>query len=567
MATTGDIKDRIENAGSGLRPLSDWARLALLLEGSSFPAALWSGAELRFRWTNRAFLDLMDDARPQWDLLGMPVKGFLSDTRSAVRFIDAAYTGQAFTDPEYEYRASWGEVSFWQLSYLPMPARIGDPFDVLLLGIDVTPQVSARRAIEREHADLRSAMGLINTTILSSLDAEEILQRVLVEATEAFKADWGWLAERENGAWVFRNVHGWPTEMIGLSFREDELSLPSLAARSCSVEYATGTKNISAEHLELMERHDIGAFMMVPVLHRGQATGVMGFCWDIETPFTPAMVELAEKLAVSLSLALENARLYDSERRITRTLQSALFSAPASIPGLQLGHLYHSASAGAHVGGDFYDIIQLENERLGLMVGDVAGRGVEVAALTTLIKSAMRAEAMRLPSPGGVLGHANDIMLRGGAPEEFATAFFGLLDNITGHFSYALAGHPSPVLLRDGADPVLLAEPHMVLGVRQDSRYNASETTLDPGDLLVMYTDGLTEAKNRHGERYGTDRLLENVAMCAAEPAEEVPESLFLSAFSFADGHLDDDVAIMALRRTGSGPGGLVQSRLDLACA
>ncbi|PKQ36901.1 MAG: hypothetical protein CVT59_10460 [Actinobacteria bacterium HGW-Actinobacteria-1] len=567
VSVTGDVKDRIESAGSGLPPLSDWARLALLLEGSSFPAALWSGAELRFRWTNRAFLDLMDDARPQWDLLGMPVRGFLSDTRSAVRFIDAAYTGQAFTDPEYEYHASWGETSFWQLSYLPMPARIGDPFDVLLLGIDVTPQVSMRRAIEREHADLRSAMGLINTTILSSLDAEEILQRVLVEATEAFKADWGWLAERENGSWVFRNVHGWPTEMIGLSFREDELSLPSLAARSCSVEYATGTKSVSDEHLELMQRHDIGAFLMVPVLHRGQATGVMGFCWDVETPFTPAMVELAEKLAVSLSLALENARLYDSERRITRTLQSALFSAPASVPGLQLGHLYHSASAGAHVGGDFYDVIQLENQRLGLMVGDVAGRGVEVAALTTLIKSAMRAEAMRLPSPGSVLGHANDIMLRGGAPEEFATAFFGLLDNITGHFSYCLAGHPSPVLLRDGADPVFLAEPHMVLGVRQDSRYNASETVLDPGDLLVMYTDGLTEAKNRHGERYGTDRLLENVAMCAAEPAEEVPESLFLSAFSFADGHLEDDVAIMALRRTGSGPDGIVQGRLELACA
>jgi len=567
VSTTSDIQNRIEGAGQGLRSLSDWARLTLLLEGSSFPAALWSGAELRFKWTNRAFLDLMDDVRPQWDLLGMPVRGFLSDTKSAVRFIDAAYTGQAFTDPEYEYHASWGETSFWQLSYLPMPGRIGDPFDVLLLGIDVTPRVSARRTMESEQADLRSAMGLINTTILSSLDAEEILQRVLVEATEAFKADWGWLAERDNGSWVFRNVHGWPTEMVGLSFKEDELSLPSLAAKTCSVVHATGTQGVAPDHMELMTRHDIGAFVMVPVLHRGQTTGVMGFCWDKEIKFTDAMLELAEKLAVSLSLALENARLYDSERRITRTLQSALFSAPANIPGLQLGHLYHSASAGTHVGGDFYDVMSLENQRIGLMVGDVAGHGIEVAALTTLLKSAMRAEAMRLPSPGGVLGHANDIMLRGGAPEEFATAFFGLLDNITGHLSYCLAGHPAPVLLRNGADPVLLSESHLVLGVRADSQYSASETTLESGDLLVLYTDGLTEAKSRKGDRYGTDRLLESVAMCAAEPAEEVPESLFLSAFSFADGHLDDDVAIMALRRTGAGPDGTVQGRLELACA
>jgi len=509
----------------------------------------------------------MEDVRPQWDLLGMPVRGFLSDTKSAVRFIDAAYTGQAFTDPEYEYHASWGEVSYWQLSYLPMPGRIGDPYDVLLLAIDVTEPALVRRAAEREHADLRSAMGLINNTIMSSLDAEEILQRVLVEATEVFKADWGWLAEHEDGAWVFRNVHGWPTEMVGLAFREDELSLPGLAARSRSVVAVSGQTNLHPDHRRLMERHDIGAFIMVPLMHRGEPSAVMGFCWDTEASFSDAIVDVANKLAVSLSLALENARLYDSERRITRTLQSAFFSAPASIPGMQLGHLYHSASAGARVGGDFYDVIPLEDSRTGLMIGDVSGHGVEVATLTSLLKTAMRAEAMRLPVPGSVLGHANDIMLHGSAPEEFATAFFGLLDGVNGHFSYCLAGHPSPVLLRDGADPVFLAEPHIVLGVNSDARYAASETVLDPGDLLVLYTDGLTEAKNRHGERFGTDRLLETVAYCAAEPAEEVPESLFLSAFSFAEGHLEDDVAILAIRRTGAPREGSVQGRLELACA
>ncbi len=311
----------------------------------------------------------MDDVRPQWDLLGMPVRGFLSDTKSAVRFIDAAYTGQAFTDPEYEYHASWGEVSYWQLSYLPMPARIGDPFDVLLLAIDVSEQALVRHAMERESAELRSAMGLINNTILSSLDADEILQRVLVEATEVFKADWGWLAEREDGSWVFRNVHGWPVEMIGLAFREDELSLPGIAARSRTVVCASAEKNLSVDHRTLMERHDIGAFIMVPIMHKGEPTAVMGFCWDTEATFTDAVVEVADKLAISLSLALENARLYDSERRITRTLQSAFFSAPASLPGMQLGHLYHSASAGARVGGDVYDVIPLENNPHGAARG------------------------------------------------------------------------------------------------------------------------------------------------------------------------------------------------------
>lgn len=537
--------------------------MAVLLEGATFPAALWSGSELRFRWTNRAFIDLMDDARPQYDLLGMPVRGFLSDTRSAVRFIDAAYTGQALTVPEYEYRASWGETTYWQLSYLPMPGRIGDPFDVLLTAVDVTELVIARRTAERERDDLRSAMGLINTTILSSLDADEILQRVLVEATEVFKADWGWIAENEEGSWVFRNVHGWPAEMVGLRFSADDLSMPSLAATTRSVVHST-LSIATGQHLALMERHDIGAFLMVPVMHRGDVAAVMGFCWDTETDFTQAMLELAERLAVSLSLALENARLYDSERRITRTLQQAFFTAPAMVPGLELGHLYHSASAGSHVGGDFYDVIPYEDGRTGLIMGDVSGRGVEVAALTTLVKSAMRAEALRLPTPHGVLAHANDIMFKGAASHEFASAFFGMLDGASGHLSYGIAGHPSPILVRPGADPVLLTDQQLVLGVRADAQYTPSELTLDIGDLLVLYTDGLTEAGARGGARFGTDRLLEAVVRCADEPADEVPESLFLSAFSFAEGHMADDVAIMALRRTGTPEGG-AQGRLELA--
>jgi len=130
----------------GPHVLADPARISMLLEGASFPAALWSGSELRFTWTNGVFRDLLEDVRPQWDLLGMPVRGFLSDSRSASRFIDVAYTGQPITVPAYEFRASWGELSYWQLSYLPVPGRIGHPFDVLLVAVDVTPAMAERAA-------------------------------------------------------------------------------------------------------------------------------------------------------------------------------------------------------------------------------------------------------------------------------------------------------------------------------------------------------------------------------------------------------------------------------------
>lgn len=510
------------------------------------------------------FRELLDDVRPQWDLLGMPVRGFLSDSHSAVRFIDVAYTGQPITEPAYEYRASWGDTSFWQLSYLPVPGRIGHPYDVLLVAVDVTTATIERRERDAETAEVRRATNLIDVTVLSSLDAEDILQRVLVEATEVLGADWGWIAERDEGTWIFRNVHGWPAEMTGMRFSEDELSLPALCAKSGEAMAVSQSDATRREHFELMVRHDIGAFALVPVKSRGQVSGVMGFCWDADVSFGDAQRELLRKLELSLSLALENARQYESERRLNRTLRGAFFSAPRAVPGFEMGHLYHAASGLSAVGGDFYDVIPLEAGKLGVLIGDVSGHGSEAAALTALVKNAMRAEALRLPSPESVMDRANELVLHGAGNDEFVSAFFGLIDGGTGHMAYSLAGHPPPVLVRGTTgEATPLPTDGAVLGAAGGMRYENRGLVLDPGDLLVMYTDGLIEARSPRGETYGSERLLRAVTASADEPAVSLPESLFLSAFSFAEGHLSDDVAIVALRRTGS-VDGFDQGRLEL---
>ena len=167
-------------------------------------------------------------------------------------------------------------------------------------------------------------------TVLSSLDAEDILQRVLVEATEALGADWGWIAERDDGFWVFRNVHGWPVEMTGLRFAEDEVSLPALAARSGHALAVSQSDATMREQFELMVKHDIGAFALVPIKSRGDVTGVMGFCWDADLSFGDAQRELLQKMELSLSLALENARQFAGERQLSRQLRGAFFGAPAT---------------------------------------------------------------------------------------------------------------------------------------------------------------------------------------------------------------------------------------------
>jgi serine phosphatase RsbU (regulator of sigma subunit) len=541
--------------------LSDPGKVSLLLAGSSCPAALWSGAELRFTWFNTSFTDLMEEVRPQYDLLGMPIRGFLSDTQSAVRFIDVAYTGQVYTESEYEHRAPSGDTNYWQLTYLPVPGRIGDPFDVLLIAIDVTETTVASRRLAADEEELRRAGELIDVTVLSSLDAEDVVQRVLAEASEALTADWGWIAEREDSTWVFRNVHGWPSEMVGMRFESDELSLPALAAHERAVVCASNSQLPSDIQRTLMERHDIGAFVLVPLKHRGEVTGVLGFCWDGEDPISPARRQLARKLEVSLSLALENARLYEAERNVTRNLQRAFFAVPAEVPGFEVGHLFHSGSNGFGIGGGFYDVVPLDGGRIGVLVGEVAGAQTESAALTALVRSAMRAEALRLPSPASVMQRTNEIV-RHGAADERVSAFFGLLEASSGHLAYSAAGHPAPILSRKGTRPRYLLTDDMILGGDMPPR-KPYETSLDPDDLLVLYTGGLVSACNRHGEPFGPDRLLRAVAGIANEPAEVVPESLFLSAFSFAEGRLADDIAILALRRGQLDADAWAQQRLE----
>ncbi len=488
------------------------------------------------------------EAQSRFDRLGMPMHGFLSDADIAVRFQDAAYTGEPFAVPAYPYRTPTGLQTYWRVSLFPVPARLGDPFDVLLTAIDVTAEHSAEVSRQRRRGDLAAAEGLIQRTILSTLDADEILQRSLVEATEAYGADWGWIALRELDSWVFRNVHGWPAEVIGRSFREGELSLPRLAAEANGVVVAPSPSLVGDRERELMARHDIGAFLLVPLYGRGEVRGVMGFCWNDPEPLDDAHRDLGEKLSLATTLALENARAYGHERRIAKALQSAFFALPPRVPGVEFAHLYHSATAGAQVGGDFFDVMEVSPGRVGMAIGDVSGHGVGVSTFAMLVRSSMHVNALQAPSPHRVLSATNDVVLRsifGG----YASAFFGLLDTSDGSLAYCSAGHPEPVLVSERARPRLLTAHELVLGVQPDVAYADHAVSLDADDTLLLYTDGLVEACDSKGRRFGPERLLASVERSAELSLERMPESVFLDAFSFAGGELADDVAILAVRR------------------
>jgi phosphoserine phosphatase RsbU/P len=238
---------------------------------------------------------------------------------------------------------------------------------------------------------------------------------------------------------------------------------------------------------------------------------------------------------------------------LVTTLQRTLLPpALPDVPGLETAAHYHFASLN-EVGGDFYDLFPLSQDRWGLFLGDVSGKGADAAAVTSLIRYTLRAAAAYDSDPGTVLSTLNDALREEYERDfgHFCTVIFGLLTPDGNGFTLTIAsgGHPLPLLI--GADgttgyPPIPGSPF--IGVIDDAVFTATVIRLGPGDTLLFYTDGLTEARTGPGrDRYGDEALLAYAASIAPATASGAISAIIALLDSFDDG-LDDDIAVLALR-------------------
>ncbi|GGP82831.1 SpoIIE family protein phosphatase [Saccharothrix coeruleofusca] len=240
-------------------------------------------------------------------------------------------------------------------------------------------------------------------------------------------------------------------------------------------------------------------------------------------------------------------------QRLTSTLQRTLL--PAELPevlGLEIAAHYHAASSD-QVGGDFYDVFPLDADRWGFFLGDVCGKGPQAAVLTSLTRYTLRAAAVHDTDPVAVLSTLNSVLRQRhdpGAPR-FCTVVFGLLQPDGDDFAVSLAsgGHPPPLVIRaDGEVDVLTTPGGQLVGALPDAHFVATSARLTPGDVLVLYTDGLTEARRADGLMLGEDeeRLPALAAGFAGTGARAVVDSLAEVLTAWAD-EPSDDTAILAL--------------------
>jgi serine phosphatase RsbU (regulator of sigma subunit)/PAS domain-containing protein len=266
-------------------------------------------------------------------------------------------------------------------------------------------------------------------------------------------------------------------------------------------------------------------------------------------PFSPREVDIVEAIASQAAIAVENARRYQAEHDIAERLQTALLEIPEELRGLEFGNLYRAASQSARVGGDFYDLFDLDDHLVGITIGDVAGKGLDAAALTSLVKNTVRAHAHKEGrSPARVLELTNETVFRASPLESFVTVVFAVLDRRDGALSYAGAGHPGGIVVRPDGATTLLESNGPILGAFPKIGFaDRASLRMQPGDLLFLYTDGLSEAR-RGDVLFGEERVIESVSRHAGESPGEVVEGVVADALAYSEGHLRDDVAVLAVR-------------------
>jgi serine phosphatase RsbU (regulator of sigma subunit) len=266
-------------------------------------------------------------------------------------------------------------------------------------------------------------------------------------------------------------------------------------------------------------------------------------------PLNRSDVELAELIAARAAVAIENSRVYSERSRIAHTLQQSLLPEQLpEIPGYELASVYIPALESSEVGGDFYDVWESGGSWF-VTIGDVTGKGVEAAALTSLVRHTMRATAEFVSRPSELLARL-DLILKKQRRYSVCTAICLRMDR--DRVTFAVGGHPLPILVSDdGARQI--GEFGPLLGAFQEVHWEDRVLELPPESKLVVYTDGVTDALGTDGERYGLKRLHETLDRCRSLSAAGVVEQLTAALGEFQVGEHADDTAAVVLRREASG--------------
>jgi PAS domain S-box-containing protein len=311
---------------------------------------------------------------------------------------------------------------------------------------------------------------------------------------------------------------------------------------------------VDDEHYEEMTAIGMRSAIVVPMITRGRTLGALTWVNGRSgRRFDEQDVELAGELARRCATAIDNARLYSERAYIARTLQQSLLPVELpDIPGVETAARFRPTGEGNEVGGDFYDLFQTGNRGWAVVMGDVCGKGPDAAAVTALARYTLRAAAMRERMPSRSLGVLNEALLRQRDDRRFCTVAYAYFEKLErgARAGISTGGHPLPVLLRADGSVEQIGHPGTLLGVVPDPNLDDHAVMLEPGDSLILYTDGVIEQRVSSNGVLDERRLSELIATCAGQGPDAIASRIEEAAVMSQNGRPKDDIAVLVLQVT-----------------
>jgi PAS domain S-box-containing protein len=573
LAFAGALAERCALAIDNAR-LHDSAERSLSLLDTVFSTAPVGLAlvdrDLRFVRVNETFAAF--NARPVDALVGRAVAELPGEDAVARETVVSSCrhvlaTGEAVLDRELTRRprATEDGPRHWNCSFTAVTHPDGSITGVVVVVVDVTER---RALLDAEHdarvrADFLARAGAI---LDASLDYEETLRAVAQIAIPEV-ADWcavsvlddeGRLhevaaahvddAQRELGHELNRRYPPDPDTARG-TYGVARSGQTSYVREITDEMLVAGIPD--PEQLELVRRLGLRSVIIAALKARGRTFGTLTLASaESGRLFEAADVQLAEELAARAGMAIDNARLYTERSRIAHTLQVKLLPERLpEIPGALMAARYRAAGELNEVGGDFYDVFRRSPTESVLVVGDVSGKGAEAAAVTALARYTLRAAALEEGPPSSALRRLNTAMVYDDS-SQFATVVVAYLAPAGGgqgiDARVSLAGHPAPAVVRRDGSVEMVGRFGTVAGLRADIAVYDVDVHLEPGDLLLLYTDGVTEAGPRTAP-FGERGLISVLSGLAGRTPQAVVDAVERAVVAAQPGDPRDDIALLAL--------------------
>lgn len=444
-------------------------------------------------------------------------------------------------------------------------ARVFEPV-LLIMALALFQPAVARleemldRTFLKDPADYRNVLRRLGHELQTTIDLDALLQRTIRTLADAMLLRTAHVVVLTPEGALARSGAGEPPSAGALE-RLAAL-LPKLPVEGTSFRLSDRVGRLApAEQAELGA---LGITLVVPLRWRDDLVGALLLGDKVtRTTHTSEDVALLTALAGQVSVSLQNALLlrdrvavarFEQELNLARQIQRT--SLLSEFPALPRCEVHALSVPSKHVGGDFYDVVEAGDGSFLVAIADVSGKGVPAALLSSMLQAALRTQAATVSAPAAILRAINTLLYRSTAIHQFATFFLARVDGDRLRLSFSNAGHNWPVLLRPGGERQHLERGGLILGIVEGTEFEEDQVTLAPGDVVVLYTDGVTEATNGSGEQFGEERVCEVVgSLPRGLPARAVAERVLGALHEFLDGaEPQDDVTLLVLRVTEPAP-------------